>query len=373
MRETSRAPGEQRAKPEAAIDAGTLLAWYDVSARVLPWRARGAAKPDPYRVWLSEIMLQQTRVETVLPYFAKFLARWPDINSLAAARQEEVLSAWAGLGYYARARNLHACAKAVVAEFSGRFPEEETELRRLPGIGAYTSAAIAAIAFGKKATPVDGNIERVMSRLFAVEEQLPAAKKTLARLAAEMTPAHRAGDFAQALMDLGATICTPKSPACAICPWMRSCAARTRGDQQTFPRKTGKVEGKLRRGAAFVVLREDGHLLLRTRAETGLLASMTEVPGSDWSAEYKESTRDAPLAKTKWWKTTGAVRHVFSHFSLELTVYIAQAPARTKAPKGMRFVPLHRLDDEALPSVMRKVIAHALQSGEKQKSKGRKT
>ena len=367
MRETSRAGSEERAQPEAAL----LLAWYGVSARVLPWRARGGAKPNPYRVWLSEIMLQQTRVETVLPYYAKFLARWPDVTSLANARQEEVLSAWAGLGYYARARNLHACAKAVVAEFSGRFPEEEAELRRLPGIGAYTSAAISAIAFGRKASPVDGNIERVMSRLFAVEEKLPAAKKTLARLAAEMTSAIRAGDFAQALMDLGATICTPKKPACAICPWLDACAARARGDQETFPRKTEKAEGKLRKGAAFVVLREDECILLRTPPSTGLLASMTEVPGSEWSTEYKESTKAAPIAGIRWQKTMGIVRHVFTHFPLELTVYSARVVKKTRAPKGMRFVALVALDDEALPSVMRKVIAHALEFTTERKWKGR--
>jgi A/G-specific adenine glycosylase len=382
MRETSRARGRERAKPKAAPEAAVLLAWYDVSARVLPWRARGGVKPDPYRVWLSEIMLQQTRVETVLSYYAKFLARWPDITALANARQEEVLSAWAGLGYYARARNLHACAKAVVAEFSGSFPEEEAELRRLPGIGAYTSAAIAAIAFGKKASPVDGNIERVMSRLFAVEEKLPAAKKTLSRLAAEMTPSHRAGDFAQALMDLGATICTPKRPACGICPWMDACLARARGDQETFPRKTGKVEGRLRKGAAFVVLREDGQILLRTRPAKGLLAGMTEIPGSEWSAEYKESDalRFAPplrpatraREKSRWQKLPGTVRHVFTHFPLELAIYLARVPAKLRAPEDMRFVPLGQLDSEALPSVMRKVIAHALDLSSERKSKGSK-
>lgn len=361
MRETSRAGRGERVKAKAAPDVATLLAWYDVSARVLPWRVRGGAKPDPYRVWLSEIMLQQTRVETVLPYYAKFLSRWPDVTALADARQEEVLSAWAGLGYYARARNLHACAKAVVSEFAGAFPEEEAELRRLPGIGAYTSAAVSAIAFGRKATPVDGNIERVMSRLFAIEEKLPAAKKTLARLAAEMTPAHRAGDFAQALMDLGATICTPRKPACAICPWTAPCIARQRGDQETFPRKTEKSEGKLRKGAAFVVLRDDDHILLRTRGEKGLLASMTEVPGSEWSAEYIETMTSAPMHGLKWRKLTGVVRHVFTHFPLELTVYVARVPRKTRAPKPMRFVLLDRLDEEALPSVMRKVLAHALQ------------
>jgi A/G-specific adenine glycosylase len=376
MRETSRQGGEERARAKARASrlpkAATLLAWYDVSARVLPWRARGGAKPDPYRVWLSEIMLQQTRVETVLPYYAKFLARWPDVTALANARQEEVLSAWAGLGYYARARNLHACAKAVVSEFSARFPEEEAELRRLPGIGAYTSAAISAIAFGRKATPVDGNIERVMSRLFAVEEKLPAAKKTLARYAAEMTPPVRAGDFAQALMDLGATICTPRKPACAICPWMDACLARARGDQETFPRKTSKTEGKLRKGAAFFVLREDNHILLRTRADKGLLASMTELPGSEWSAEYKESTRAAPIPRLKWRRTTGVVRHVFTHFPLELTVYAASVPKKTRAPKDMRFVALGALDEEALPSVMRKVIAHAREFTSERKRTGRR-
>jgi A/G-specific adenine glycosylase len=370
MRETRRVSSGERAQPKTAPEAATLLAWYDISARVLPWRARGGAKSDPYRVWLSEIMLQQTRVETVLPYYAKFLARWPDVTSLANARQEEVLSAWAGLGYYARARNLHACAKAVVAEFGGLFPEGEDELRRLPGIGAYTSAAISAIAFGRKATPVDGNIERVMSRLFAVEEKLPAAKKTLARLAAEMTPAYRAGDFAQALMDLGATICTPRRPACAICPWLDACVARTRGDQDTFPRKTEKAEGKLRKGAAFVLVRGDNHILLRTRASTGLLASMTEVPGSEWSAEYKESARGAPIKGIKWQRAIVPVRHVFTHFPLELTVYFALTPKKTRAPKGMRFVSLNALDEEALPSVMRKVIAHALEFISERKQKG---
>ncbi len=248
----------------------------------------------------------------------------------------------------------------------------EDELRRLRGIGAYTSAAISAIAFGRKATPVDGNIERVMSRLFAVEEKLPAAKKTLARLAAEMTPAHRAGDFAQALMDLGATVCTPKRPACAICPLMSECAARARGDQESFPRKTPKAEGKLRRGAAFVVLREDNKILLRTRPGKGLLASMTEVPGSEWSAVYKESAKAAPIAGIKWQKVIGPVRHVFTHFPLELTVYFARVPKKTRAPKDMRFVPLDVLDDEALPSVMRKVIAHAAEFTNERKAKGSK-
>jgi A/G-specific adenine glycosylase len=373
MAETSRARRGKRAEG-GAPEAAALLAWYDVSARVLPWRARGGARPDPYRVWLSEIMLQQTQVKTVLPYYAKFLARWPDVRALANARTEEVMSAWAGLGYYARARNLHACAKAVANEFSGNFPEDEAELRRLPGIGAYTSAAIAAIAFGKKATPVDGNIERVVARLFAVEEELPAGKKALARLAAELSPAHRAGDFAQAMMDLGATICTPKKPACAICPWLDACAARARGDAETFPRRVGKAEGELRRGAAFVLLREDGSILLRTRPERGLLGGMTEVPTTEWSADFsdKGAEKSAPVAKLRWRKTVGIVRHVFTHFPLELSVYAAHAPKKLRAPKSMRFVPLAALESEALPSVMRKVIAHATEFHSERKIKGRR-
>jgi A/G-specific adenine glycosylase len=349
---------------------GDLLAWYDRHRRVLPWRARPGEAIDPYRVWLSEIMLQQTTVKTVGPYFARFLARWPDVQALAAAPLDDVLKLWAGLGYYARARNLHACAQAVAAR--GGFPCAEEELTTLPGIGRYTAAAIASIAFDAKAVPVDGNVERVVTRLFAIEEELPAAKPEVHRLAQTLAPDARAGDFAQAMMDLGATICTPKRPACAICPWMDACIARARGDQETFPRKTGKTEGKLRKGAAFVVLREDDRILLRTRADKGLLASMTEVPGSEWSAEYKESAKAAPITGLKWQKCIGPVRHVFTHFPLELTVYVARAPKKTRAPRGMRFVPLDALDSEALPSVMRKVIAHALDLSSERKSKGSK-
>ena len=230
-----------------------MLAWYDRHRRKLPWRAGKGERPDPYRVWLSEIMLQQTTVRAVAPYYVRFLERWGDVRALAAAPIEEVLKAWAGLGYYARARNLHACARAVVERHGGVFPATEAELQLLPGVGSYTAAAIAAIAFDAPASPVDGNIERVMARLFAVERPLPGAKPELRRLAREVTPLRRAGDFAQAMMDLGATICTPKRPACALCPWNQSCAAFARGDAETFPRRTPKREGALRRGAAFVV------------------------------------------------------------------------------------------------------------------------
>src|SRR5437868_6536079 len=217
-------------------DPSALLAWYDRHRRVLPWRASKGERAEPYRVWLSEIMLQQTNVKAVAPYFARFLARFATVEALAAAPLEDVLKLWAGLGYYARARNLHACAKAVVERHGGEFPDSEEALRALPGIGAYTAAAIAAIAFDRRASPVDGNIERVIARLFAVEEELPGAKPRIRAFAEDLTPPRRAGDFAQAMMDLGATICTPKNPACALCPWMESCAARARGNQESFPR-----------------------------------------------------------------------------------------------------------------------------------------
>src|SRR5581483_7266637 len=250
---------------EKAPSAETLLTWYRRHRRDLPWRAAPGQKADPYRVWLSEIMLQQTTVKAVAPYYHRFLNRFPTLNDLARAKLNDVLRLWAGLGYYARARNLHACAQAVLKEHGGRFPRTEDGLRMLPGIGTYTAAAIAAIAFGRKATPVDGNIERVIARLFAIETPVPAAKPEIRARAGSLTPPRRAGDFAQAMMDLGATICTPKNPACAFCPWNNDCLARNRGDMETFPRKTPKAEGALRRGAAFVVMREDGAILVRAR------------------------------------------------------------------------------------------------------------
>jgi A/G-specific adenine glycosylase len=346
-------------------DPHLLLAWYDRHARVLPWRLRGG-RQEPYRVWLSEIMLQQTTVKAVASYYARFLERWPTVEALARADREDVLRAWAGLGYYARARNLHACAIAVADRHGGTFPDTLEGLRALPGIGDYTASAVAAIAFDAPAVPVDGNVERVVARLFAVEEALPAAKPRIKQLAASLSPPRRTGDFAQALMDLGATICTPKKPACALCPWRAPCLARARGKQESFPRKAEKREGKLRRGAVFVALREDGHVLLRTRAEKGLLGGMTEVPGSDWSSEFKitDALSHAPELRGSphWRKLLGRVRHVFTHFPLELTVFAARVPAATPAPKGMRWVKLVDAGGEALPNVMRKVLAHAVDS-----------
>jgi A/G-specific adenine glycosylase len=350
-----------------------LLEWYDRHRRKLPWRPLAGERADPYSVWLSEIMLQQTGVKTVGPYFLKFLARWPDVDALGRASLDDVLRMWAGLGYYSRARNLHACAVAVRRDHGGAFPDTEEALRALPGIGPYTAAAIAAIAFGRRTMPVDGNIERVVSRLFAVEEPLPLAKPLIKQLATTLLAGDeksragdeesRAGDSAQALMDLGSSICTPKKPACALCPLNGDCVSRARGDQETFPRKAAKKSGALRRGAAFVVRRGD-ELLVRTRPEKGLLGGMTEVPGSDWLAAQDDKTalQQAPVLKgiARWHRKPGVVTHVFTHFPLELVVYTANVAAPTRAPKGMRWVPVATLRDEALPNVMRKVIAHGL-------------
>jgi A/G-specific adenine glycosylase len=357
-----------RAKPKTQWSIGAdrpalLLDWYDRHRRRLPWRPPAGEPADPYRVWLSEIMLQQTGVKTVGPYFEKFVARWPDVAAMGRASLDDVLRMWAGLGYYSRARNLHACAVAVLRDHGGAFPDTEEGLRALPGIGPYTAAAIAAIAFGRRTMPVDGNIERVVSRLYAVEEALPQAKPLIQQLAATLLGEARAGDSAQALMDLGSTICTPKKPACALCPLNEDCVSRARGDQETFPRKAPKKTGELRRGAAFVVTRGQ-ELLVRTRPEKGLLGGMTEVPNSSWLAEQDDEAalQQAPALKgvARWHRKVGVVTHVFTHFPLELVVYTASVSPRAAAPEGMRWVPIATLKDEALPNVMRKVIAHGL-------------
>jgi len=354
----------KRQPPRSGPQAADLLAWYDRHRRDLPWRAPPGARPDPYRVWLSEIMLQQTGVKAVAPYFARFAARWPNVRTLAAAPLDDVLRLWAGLGYYARARNLHACAKAVVERHGGLFPRSEAELGKLPGIGRYTAAAIAAIAFDAPAVAIDGNAERVVARLFAVEHELPAAKAVIRQRAESLLPAERAGDFAQALMDLGATLCTPKKPACALCPWRDDCTGRHRGHPESFPIKAPKKEGRLRRGAAFVVSRADGSVLLRTRAPEGLLGGMTEVPTTEWTPDFAgDAVAAAPRlsdARPKWRRIPGVVTHVFTHFPLELVVYAATVAGKTPAPAGMRWVARAGLPGEALPNLMRKVLAHAL-------------
>ena len=322
-------------------------------------------------------MLQQTTVKAVIPYYLRFLAAFPSVAALAQADIEDVLKLWAGLGYYARARNLHACAKEVMGR--GGFPDCEEQLLGLPGIGPYTAAAIAAIAFDRKARPVDGNVERVIARLFAVEQELPNAKPAIRRLAADLYPAQRPGDFAQAMMDLGASVCTPRAPACAQCPLAGSCAAQARGEAESYPRKKKKPESRLRRGAAFVAIRADGHLLVRRRAAKGLLGGMTEVPTTEWSADFvlAQALAQAPAFSPRrvaggrgavlraspgvcWHRVPGVVNHVFTHFSLELVVLRARLPKSAVTPKGTHWIDRESIAGAALPSVMRKVVAHAL-------------
>ena len=344
-----------------------LLGWYDHARRDLPWRSTGKHRPDPYGVWLSEIMLQQTTVKAVIPYYESFLARWPTVEALAAASLDEVLAEWAGLGYYTRTRNLHKCARAIAEHHQGRFPPTEGELLELPGIGPYTAAAIAAIAFGAPVTPVDGNIERVMARLFAVTEPLPAAKPQLKRLAQTFTCGARSGDAAQALMDLGATICTPKRPSCLMCPIARDCSAHAQSIEAVLPARAAKSKRPVRHGLAFLALREDGCILLRRRPEAGLLGGMLEVPSSDWGdvlPPVKEALRAAPV-RGDWWAVPGAVAHVFTHFRLEMLVYRVVVPANASLtfwadPGRCQWIARRDLDRAALPSVMRKIIAHGL-------------
>ena len=337
-------------------DPAALLAWYDRHARAMPWRVGPAAlaageRPDPYHVWLSEVMLQQTTVAAVRDYWRRFTERWPRVEDLAAAEDAEVMAEWAGLGYYARARNLLKCARAVVAEHGGRFPDTEEGLLGLPGIGPYTAAAVAAIAFDRRAVVLDGNVERVMARLHAVEAPLPEAKPELKRLAAALTPAVRPGCHAQAVMDLGATICTPKKPACGLCPWRDACAGRLAGLAEDLPRKLPKKVKPVRHGIAYVVRRTDGAWLLETRPESGLLGGMLGWPGSAWAEGAPEPA--PPLAAD--WRDAGAeVRHTFTHFHLKLRVMTAVADGRARPRRG-DFVPRGEFSPAALPTVMRKV------------------
>ena len=337
-----------------------LLDWYDHSRRHLPWRAAPGVVPNPYHVWLSEVMLQQTTVTAVIPFFKAFLERWPTLPDLAAAPLDDVLHAWAGQGYYARARNLHKCAQTVVAGYGGQFPDDEKALHKLPGVGDYTAAAIIAIAFGRRAVVVDGNVERVIARLFDVREPLPGVKPTLKKLAGDLTPDYRPGDYAQAMMDLGATICSPRSPACGICPWMAACAGRKAGSAETLPAKVEKAERPTRYGIAFWAVRNDGAVLIRRRPETGLLGGMTEIPSTAWRDEpwdTAEAIAGAPV-KTEWRLLPGLVLHTFTHFHLKLSVMAGRAGAGALAP-GL-WCPLDKLSDHAQPTVMRKVVKHAL-------------
>lgn len=351
---TDKASKNKKKRPDPQV----LLAWYDTHARVLPWRAPPGKRAAPYHVWLSEIMLQQTTVTAVAPYFIKFLGRWPTLASLAAASLDEVFQMWAGLGYYRRARGLHACAQALVNEHGGVFPSCEDELLDLPGIGPYTAAAIAAIAFDQRANVVDGNVERVMARVFNVQTPLPAAKKELKALAAANLPQARFGDYAQALMDLGATVCTPRSPKCGACPWKAACQARTLGTAETLPARLKPKAKPKRYATAFVAFDAKGRVLLRQRPPEGLLASMMEVPSSPWQdgkeLVWTQARRYAPV-KGKWTLLPVRVYHTFTHFDLELGVAVADKVAQASG----KWVAQADLADEALPSVMRKVLAVA--------------
>ncbi len=330
-----------------------LLAWYDRHCRDLPWRmAPGSGRAaDPYRVWLSEIMLQQTRVETVRPYFLRFVERWPDVRALAAAPLEEILAAWAGLGYYSRARNLKRCAEAVAARPGGRFPGTASELAELPGIGPYTAAAIAAIAFGEPVAAIDGNVERVVCRLLALGAAKGEARPAIRAAVEAMLPPDRPGDFAQALMDLGATICTPRNPACHACPLAGDCQGRD--DPHLYPGKAPRTEKPLRRGAAYLAYRHDGALLLQRRPASGLLGGMAGLPTSDWSAarDGDTGTASAPIAAD--WRRTGEVRHVFTHFTLQLQVYRADGLA-AGPPEGCWWSRPEELG--GLPTLFRKAL-----------------
>ncbi len=337
--------------------ARRLLGWYDRARRVLPWRALPGEAADPYRVWLSEIMRQQTTVATVGPYFQRFLTRWPDVGALAAASLDAVLAEWQGLGYYARARNLKKCAEVVARDHAGVFPTDSAGLQALPGIGPYTAAAIAAIAFDEAATVVDGNVERVVARLFAVAEPMPGAKVRLRALAATLTPRARAGDYAQAMMDLGATLCTPRAPRCTDCPLRASCAARAQGIAADLPRRARKPARPTRRAVAWVCRDAAGALLLRRRAESGLLGGMWEVPSSDWLEDG--SFDAAPPLAADWCAAPAPVVHVFSHFRLELAVFGATIRTKDAArfAGAVKWVAPRDLPAHGLPSVMKKVIA----------------
>ncbi|QFT33650.1 A/G-specific adenine glycosylase [Labrenzia sp. THAF82] len=352
----------------SASAASTLLDWYDRHARRLPWRISPQDRavgevPDPYRVWLSEIMLQQTTVAAVKDYFEKFVKTWPTIKHLAAASEEDVMKAWAGLGYYSRARNLKKCANTVADQLDGRFPETEAELLKLPGIGPYTAAAIATIAFDSHAAVVDGNVERVITRLDQIETPLPDAKPLVKARMGELTPNVRPGDFAQAVMDLGATICTPRRPACALCPWTSNCKVQGTEIAETLPRKAPKKQKPTRIGAAFVAVNAgNGAVLLRRRPPSGLLGGMTEVPGTHWAEQFdvETSLEDAPFP-ANWKKRPSEVKHTFTHFHLRLTIFRADLAGDTlpKLEDSWWSEP-DALENEALPTVMRKVLVSAL-------------
>lgn len=345
--------------PAKRKPAAALLAWYDAHRRDLPWRARPGETADPYAVWLSEIMLQQTTVATVENYYRKFLARWPDVAALAAAALDDVLVEWAGLGYYARARNLHACARKLVEDHGGRFPASEADLLSLPGVGPYTAAAVAAIAFDAPCVAIDGNVERVITRIYAIDAPLRRARPLIRERAQALLPAARAGDFAQALMDLGATICTPRAPECGDCPLSGSCAAFRDSTQALYPVKEKKPAKPRRRGAIFILRRGEA-VLLRRRPPQGLFGGMNEFPSTPLTRDVApEDWRGFAPCEARWRALDVPVSHVFTHFSLTATVFVAQAGAKAAAAADCRWAARDNLDKEGLPTLMRKAAVRA--------------
>ncbi|WP_207764682.1 A/G-specific adenine glycosylase [Hyphococcus luteus] len=340
-----------------------LLRWYDANARDLPWRVapkarKAGARPDPYAVWLSEIMLQQTTVATVAPRYREFLTRWPDVKAMAAAPLDDVLGEWAGLGYYARARNLHKCAVTVAETHGGFFPDTEEALRALPGIGAYTAAAIAAIAFDRRAIVIDGNIERVVSRLYAIDTPLPAAKAEIREKLEEIWPQKRSGDFAQGLMDLGASICRPKAPICLLCPVSSRCKAFKAGTQGNFPVKPAKKAKPNRVGAVFALVNAKGEMLFERRPEKGLLGGMLGLPGTEWKERIEADVFNAAPAQADWEKT-GEATHTFTHFHLTLDVYAGAAPKGFRRASDQQWI---KPEEARLPTVMKKAVGAATPS-----------
>jgi len=342
--------------------ARRLLAWWDANRRALPWRSAPGETPDPYRVWLSEVLLQQTTAAAAAPYYARFLARWPRAETLAAASLDEVIEAFAGLGYYARARNLHACAQEI-ARRGGRFPQSEAALRALPGVGAYTAAAVAAIAFGERAAAVDGNVARILARLAALPTPLPKARAAIAAAAAALVPADRPGDFAQALMDLGAMVCRPRNPDCAACPLSADCAAALAGDPEAYPRRAAAKARPVRFGAAYFAIRRDGAFLARRRPPKGLLGATLELPGPQWrTAEDGGASQARPFA-ARWRRLPGEVEQIFTHFALRLTVFAAKVETLPSGDGGLFWVAAAGANNAGFSSVMLKAIAHARRDG----------
>jgi A/G-specific adenine glycosylase len=338
-----------------------LLNWYDQNKRLMPWRPKDGSRPEPYKVWLSEIMLQQTQVATAIPYFEKFLNRWPSISKLADANLDDVLVEWAGLGYYARARNLHRCAKIITNIFNGIFPNQEQKLLELPGVGEYTAAAIMAIAFDTKATPMDGNFERVTARLNAVEKPLPGVKPLLKKYATMVTPDYRPGDYAQAVMDLGATICTPRKPQCNRCPVSGSCLSLKQGKTELIPTKTPKRKKPTRFGIAFLCINSNKEILLRRRPDKGLYAGMMEVPGTPWiqSLPSQAQILNSEPIKADWQDVPGTIVHIFTHFKLEIKVLRANPKDYNKF-NHLIWQPIDSFQKAGLPSLMLKIIRHGL-------------